>query len=131
MRVKDPLLEDAHAAIKRAAATLGIRAERVDEIVFSGQITDKILGSIRCAEYVVADLTHERPNVYYELGYAHALGKRTILVARAGTRLHFDVQNYRVEFYPSGERLEGFLADWLGKMKRSGNGQTLSPGTIA
>lgn len=118
MRENDPLLEDAHAAIKRAATALGLRAQRVDEIAFTEQITNKILGSIRCAEYVVADLTHERPNVYYELGYAHAFGKKTILTARKQTELHFDVQNYPVIFYSASMELERQLKEILSRFEQ-------------
>jgi len=115
----DPLLDDVLAAIRRAAETVGLRAERVDEIAFTGQITDKILGSIRCAEYIVADLTHERPNVYYELGYAHAFQKKAILTARKGTVLHFDVQNLPVIFYASSVQLETRLSELLSKLEQS------------
>jgi guanylate kinase len=120
----DPLLDDTHAAIKRAAQKLGLHAERVDDIAHAGQITDKVLGSIRCAEYVVADLTHQRANVYYELGYAHAFGKTTILAARDGTRLHFDIRNYPVIFYASGVQLETRLEKEIRRLEeRRSEGQ--------
>ena len=40
-----------------------------------------------------------RPNVFYELGYAHALGKPTILLAERGRELPFDIRGYRCIFY--------------------------------
>ncbi len=119
MKSDDLLLEDTLAAIKRSANSLGLRAERVDEIAFTGQITDKILGSIRCAEYIVADLTHERPNVYYELGYAHAFNKTAILMARKGTPIHFDIQNFPIILYASAVQLESHLTDLLRKFEES------------
>ena len=103
---EDPHLDDTHMTIKRAAVSCGLRAERVDDIVFTEQITDKVLGSIKCAEYIVADLTHERPNVYYEIGYAHAHHKRTVLTARSGTKPHFDIQGFPIIFYESVTVLE-------------------------
>lgn len=96
---KDPMLEDTHDAIRRACAGLGFRGERIDDRQFTGQITEKVLNSIRIAEYVIADLTHERPNVYYEIGFADALGKPIILTARDGTKVHFDLQGHRVLYY--------------------------------
>ena len=124
MTKDDPLLEDAHAGIKCAAEQVGLIAERVDEIAFTGLITEKILSSIRCAEYIVADLTHERPNVYYELGYAHAFGKKTILTAREGTELHFDVRNYQVIFYSSRAQLEKLLKGRLLQFEQKKNQDT-------
>ncbi len=38
-------------------------------------------------------------NVFYELGYAHALGKPTILLAQRDSKLPFDIQSFRVVFY--------------------------------
>lgn len=110
----DPLLDDTHNAIKRAASSCGLRAERVDDIAFTEQITDKVLGSIRCAQFVVADITHERPNVYYEIGYAHAFKKPTILTARKGESPHFDIQGFPIIYYDSATKLESELVRFFG-----------------
>ena len=55
-----------------------------------------MLESIRKAEFVIVDLTNERPNVFFEAGYAHGLDKIPIYIARAGTHLHFDIKDYPV-----------------------------------
>src|SRR5215472_8908980 len=69
------------------------RAERVKDVQGDYRITETILAMIRQARFVVADLTHERPNVYFELGYARGLGKTVITLLRAGTIAHFDVRD--------------------------------------
>lgn len=102
----DSSLVDIHEAIKRACNEIGVRAERVDDTDFTGQITEKVLNSIRIAEYVIADLTHERPNVYYEIGYADALGKPLILTARRGTKIHFDLRGMHIILYDNLAQLE-------------------------
>jgi len=48
---------------------------------------------------VIAEITPANPNVYYEIGYAHALNKPTILIAERATELPFDVSPFRVLFY--------------------------------
>lgn len=87
----DPQMEPAVDAIKAAAEAVGLRAERVKDVKGDYRITEKMLAMIRTARFVVADLTQERPNVYFELGYARGIGRDVITVAREDTRIHFDV----------------------------------------
>lgn len=110
MSEDDPGLQDTHASIKRTCEGLGVRAERVDDIQFTGQITEKILSSIEVASLIIADLTYERPNVYFELGFAQAMAKPCILIARQGTVLHFDIQGIKVLFYANLIQLESLLS---------------------
>ena len=51
------------------------------------------------SKVVIAEITAPNQNVFYELGYAHALNKPTILLARRGRELPFDIRSYRVIFY--------------------------------
>lgn len=59
------------------------------------EIKEQILDKIRSAAFVIVDLTESRPNVYFELGYAAALGKRIVLTAKEGTEVHFDVNGLK------------------------------------
>lgn len=95
----DPMLTDIHETIKDTCGELDLVAERVDDIQFLGAITEKVKGSIQRAEFLIADLTHNRPNVYYEIGYAEALGKSVILTARHDTRPHFDLYGMKILYY--------------------------------
>ena len=51
------------------------------------------------SEVVIAEISSSNASVFYELGYAHALDKPTVLLARRGEVLPFDVSGYRVIFY--------------------------------
>jgi hypothetical protein len=64
-----------------------------------GLIIADIVQSIAAAQLVIADITPPNPNVYFEVGYALALNKPIILLAKKGTNLPFDVAAFRVQFY--------------------------------
>ena len=81
-------------AIKPACEAAGAYAERVDEQIFQGSILDRVYNQIAKADIVVADLTGHNPNVFYETGYAHALGKLTILLTATGDDIPFDLKHY-------------------------------------
>lgn len=81
-------------AIKAACESAGAYAERVDEQIFAGSILDRIYNQIAKADIVVADLTGRNPNVFYETGYSHALGKTTLLLTHSADDIPFDLKHY-------------------------------------
>ena len=89
-----------------------------DEIIFHGVagpglIIADIIREIASAQLVIADITPTNPNVYFEVGYALALNKPTILLAKKGTPLPFDVAGFRVLFYEDSIGGKGKLEDGL------------------
>jgi type VI protein secretion system component Hcp len=102
-------LEDVCHAIKEVCRQFGVAAVRADDIEHSDQITELVLSRIASSEFVIADLTGERPNVYYEVGYAQAIGKRPILIRRQETRIHFDLSVHNVRAYKNITQLKDLL----------------------
>lgn len=117
MKAEDAQLEDIHEAIKNAAQDAGLKAERVDDQISNERITVRIEKAIADASYMVVDLTHEKPNVYWEAGYAHGLNKTPIYIAKEGTELAFDVKDYPVIFYENATRLRKKLSKRLRDLK--------------
>jgi hypothetical protein len=109
MDPQDDSLTDVCNMVKAACAEFNITAIRVDDIEHQEEITDRVLENIVSAEFIIADLTDERPNVYYEVGYAHALGKRPILLRKRGTRLHFDLSIHNAPEYRNLVELRSLL----------------------
>lgn len=76
-----------------------ITANRASDIYRPGAILQDIHQQLDESSVVIAEITTRNANVFYELGYSHALGKPVILLAERGTDLPFDVSGYRVIFY--------------------------------
>jgi hypothetical protein len=113
MIATDPALEDVVEAIRQSASSLGLDAYRVDQLETSGKISDSIVDGLKAAAHIVVDLTHARPNVYWEAGFCHGLGKLPIYIARAGTNPEFDVKDYPVIYYASMKQLREGLTKRL------------------
>lgn len=106
-------MTDVYDAIKDECKNIGLRAERVDENTGSGFVIREITDLIERSEFLICDLTNERPNIYYELGYAHGVGNEAhdiLLIAKEGTVLHFDVAPLRVHYYKSSEDLKAIVS---------------------
>jgi type VI protein secretion system component Hcp len=108
-----PDLDEVHRTIVDVCTGAGITAVRADDIQHSEQVTEVVLERIRTSEVVIADLTGERPNVYYEVGHAHAVGKRPVLVRRRGSLVHFDLVNHNVREYETIDDLRAILTQRL------------------
>lgn len=99
-------MDSVAGAVKAAASSVGLTAKRVKDVPGDYRITDQILNMIGEARLVVADLTHERPNVYFELGYARGLGKRVVTTLRDTAAAHFDVKDWTYIKYSDSRPLE-------------------------
>lgn len=78
----------------------GYEVVRADDIYTSGLIIQDITRSIQEATIVIADITPNNPNVFYEVGYSHGIGKPTILLSdRKREKLPFDISGFRTLFY--------------------------------
>ncbi|MDC0002846.1 hypothetical protein OAE19_00460 [Porticoccaceae bacterium] len=78
----------------------GLKPVRADNEIFgTGKIMDQVWSGIADAKVLVAELTTRNPNVFYELGLAHALKKPVVLVSSNEEDVPFDLQHIRVIYY--------------------------------
>lgn len=85
--------------IKGAADDVGAYAERIDEQIFTEGMLDRIFNQISKADVIVADMTGRNPNVFYEVGYAHALGKIVLLLTKTSDDIPFDLKHRQHTVY--------------------------------
>jgi hypothetical protein len=85
--------------IQAAMTELSWLCARADEIHKASEVIDQIWENILRADLVIADLTGRNPNVFYELGYAHALNKNTILLTQSIEDVPFDLKHRRLVSY--------------------------------
>jgi hypothetical protein len=99
MQFTQPFNELWKSVVQPICESRKIEAKRADDDYGPGMIIADVTARIRESAVVIAEITPTNANVYYEVGYAHALGKPTILIAERGTKLPFDISGFRVLMY--------------------------------
>jgi hypothetical protein len=112
----DPSFNDIYKfGIKGAADEVGAYAERVDEQMYSGGILDRIFNQISKADAIIADMTGRNPNVFYEVGYAHALGKVVLLLTQDVEDIPFDFKHRPHTVY--GGKIETLRSELIPRLQ--------------
>jgi hypothetical protein len=104
--------QSVYASIKDECSKLKLRARRADELPGAGNVGEEIKAHLVRSEFIICDLTGDRPNVYYELGLAQGVGNQPLdifLIAMEGTHLHFNVASFRVQYYRSTRHLRSLM----------------------
>ena len=77
----------------------GLIPKRADSLFKAGSVMRDIWEFIQNAVVIIAELTEKNPNVFYELGLTHAIGKPSILVSRSMYDVPFDIRSERTILY--------------------------------
>lgn len=97
-----PIYED---HIKKVVKKLKLDTKRADDFFNTSEIIEDIWESICTARLIIADLTDKNPNVFYEVGIAHTLGKNVVLITQSIDDVPFDLRHLRhiqYEYTPRG-----------------------------
>jgi hypothetical protein len=84
--------------IRPAVQAKGYTALRADEISEPGIITNQVIQHVFDDPLVIADLTEQNPNVFYELAVRHVFGRPLIQIIRSDEGIPFDVAATRTVF---------------------------------
>ena len=110
----DDDMEDVYEfGIREPVNLAGCLCERCDRAVFTGDVMERVKERIDSSTVVIADVTGSNPNVYLEIGYAWGRGVPTLLVARKGENLKFDVTTHKCIFYSNISNLKKQLTQYL------------------
>jgi len=100
-----------YKAIASAAKASGFRCKRADDLWLHDHIIQTIVSLICQSGLVIADCSTKNPNVFYEAGIAHSLGKDVILIAQNLADVPFDLRHLSVVTYlPNKEGLKELKA---------------------
>lgn len=90
-------------ALQTSANALGLRCVRADDIWEHHAVIQDIVNLISKARVVICDCSGKNPNVFYEIGIAHSLGKEVILIAQSEDDVPFDLRHLRYVRYLSNK----------------------------
>jgi nucleoside 2-deoxyribosyltransferase len=110
--------DDTYATIERVCKAYRFEPDRTDKDATTDRIYGRIVEGINRAAFVIADVTFKSVNVYYELGFAEALGKDVIIVAKKDAPLPFDTNDIPTIFFEDQTRLEEALRSRIGRLTR-------------
>ncbi|NQU68710.1 MAG: hypothetical protein HQ510_12270 [Candidatus Marinimicrobia bacterium] len=99
MQFSSPYNELYEDVIKTVCEDFDLDVVRADETYGPGLILADITKQIYESKLIIAEISPVNANVFYEVGFAHALNKPTILIAEKTTKLPFDVSPFRTLFY--------------------------------
>ncbi|MFD3263318.1 hypothetical protein [Phenylobacterium ferrooxidans] len=113
-----PVYED---HIKVVCASLGLSCKRADDFFSSTGVMDDIWSAIYHSKVIIADCTDKNPNVFYEMGIAHTLGRPVVLITQNVDDIPFDlrhIRHFKYDYTPRGMKaLESTLTTTLSDIR--------------
>jgi hypothetical protein len=115
MQFTTPYNELFSDVIKPVCEKYKIEAIRSDQTYGPGHIFSEIVRQIFLSKFIIAEITPSNQNVFFEVGYAHAIRKPIIFIAEKTKELPFDVSGFRVLFYENSIRGKKKVEEGLAK----------------
>jgi hypothetical protein len=107
--------QEQYNAIREVVTSSGFNCTRGDDSNLSSNILTHIIKQIAKSRVVIANISGRNPNVFYELGIAHALGKPVVIVSESLADIPFDINNSRILAFQEIDELKRELRIWFTK----------------
>nr|VFK31634.1 MAG: hypothetical protein BECKMB1821I_GA0114274_102536 [Candidatus Kentron sp. MB]VFK75862.1 MAG: hypothetical protein BECKMB1821H_GA0114242_10342 [Candidatus Kentron sp. MB] len=104
-----PRFQETYDVVHKIAKDVGMRALRGDEEHVSANLLRHVIKQLVKARVIVANIDGRSPNVFYELGIAHALGKEVILISNSIEEVPFDIRSNKLVIYKDVQQLSSLL----------------------
>ena len=113
----DVAFNTVYDSIRQAADDVGLRCRRADDIWENAAIIQDVVALIDRSRVVVCDCTGRNPNVFYEAGIAHTLGREVILITQSEHDIPFDLRHLRyVKYLNNAEGRAALVTALQGRM---------------
>ncbi|NKB43294.1 MAG: hypothetical protein GKS03_03345 [Alphaproteobacteria bacterium] len=99
-----PDFDEVYSTLQKACVKIGLRCMNANEIWEANEIIQDIFSLIYRSKIVVCDFSNKNPNVFYEAGIAHTLGRSVIPIVQNTDHVPFDLKHYRHILYLNNEQ---------------------------
>jgi hypothetical protein len=107
----DPRFDAVYATLKQVAESIRLRCRRADDIWENPAVIQDVVSLIDRSRVVICDCSGRNPNVFYEIGIAHTLGRDVILITQSESDIPFDLRHLRyINYLNNGEGLAALSA---------------------
>lgn len=102
-------------SLREMAGRLHLRCRRADDIWEDASVIQDVVSLIDRSRFVICDCTNRNPNVFYEIGIAHTLGREVILITQNASDVPFDLTHLRFVRYLNNAEGRAALCETLAR----------------
>jgi hypothetical protein len=113
-----PEFNGVYASIIASCDALSLTCQRADKVWEHSEVIQDVFSLIFRSRFVVCDFTGQNPNVFYEAGVAHTLGRPVIPISQNKSDVPFDLQHHRyVRYLANAEGLKELSGTVTGRLR--------------
>jgi len=114
----DTKFDPVYATIIHACTDLELHCRRADDIFEASEVIQDVFSLIYRSAVVVCDFTRQNPNVYYETGIAHTLGRTVVPITQSDEHVTFDLRHHRfIQYVNNGEGLRELKSKLVSRLR--------------